>query len=126
MGAIKGVQTPEALGLEPIDRAPDVDHVRTQRVRRAPVDRLLDEGIDRAREAVTRIRDCERFHSQEYSKHLFASGMQSERTNVVRANSYSHLRPEHGDHTTRPGCDQSAEVVGTSQPKVCDLSAERS
>jgi hypothetical protein len=42
-------------------------------VGRATVDGLVDERIDSLIHTASRIRDCERFHSQEYTKHLFAA-----------------------------------------------------
>ena len=73
MGTIEASEAAQALGLEAIDQAPDVDHVGAERVRRDAVDGFSDECIDRRSEPVCGIRDCERFHSQEYSKHLFAT-----------------------------------------------------
>ncbi|MGA7989368.1 MAG: hypothetical protein WCB51_13330, partial [Candidatus Dormiibacterota bacterium] len=62
MGAIEAPQAAETLGLEPIDLAPDVDHVGAERVRREPFDGLVNQRIDRRMHGVFRIRDGERFH----------------------------------------------------------------
>ncbi len=47
MGAVKAVQAAHELRLEAIDGPPDVDQVRAQGMGRDPVDRLVDERIDR-------------------------------------------------------------------------------
>ncbi|MGH9208194.1 MAG: hypothetical protein ACRD1G_16835 [Acidimicrobiales bacterium] len=62
MIAIEAVQTTHELCFESIDRPPDVDEVRTQRVGRERVDGLVDECIDSLIKTVSRIRDGERYH----------------------------------------------------------------
>jgi len=60
---MEAMQATERLGLEPIDRPPDVDHVLTQRVCGEPVDGFTDKRIDRLLQTASRIRDGERFHA---------------------------------------------------------------
>jgi hypothetical protein len=90
VGTIKASQAAQALGLEAIDQPPDVDHILAQRVRRQPLDGLGDEGISRLIETFLRSRYCERFHTREYTKHLFASALILTRTHVIHSGSYRH------------------------------------
>jgi hypothetical protein len=85
---MKAVQTPDALGLEPIDRPADLDQVLAQGVCREAVERLTDECIDRLTQTVSGTRYGERFHTQYCTKHLFATA----RTMVCRDSRYRHVR----------------------------------
>ena len=62
VSAVKAVHAADELCFEAIDRAPDVDQILGQSVRRDSVDGLVDECIDGVMHTVARIRDGERFH----------------------------------------------------------------
>jgi hypothetical protein len=71
--AIEAVKATEKLGFEAIGSAPDGNQVLAQRVRRERVDGLGDECVHSLVQTLSRIRYGERFHTQYYTKHLFAT-----------------------------------------------------
>ena len=72
VGAIEAVQATQKLGLEAIGSPTDGDEVVAQRLRREVVDGLADECIHGLSQTLSRIRYGERFHTEYYTKHLFA------------------------------------------------------
>ena len=73
VGAIEAVQATEELGLEAIGSPPEVDEILAQRLGREAVDGLADERIDCLGQTLSGIRYGERFHTEYYTKHLFAT-----------------------------------------------------
>ena len=90
MGAIEAVQAPEELGFEAIDRAPDVDQILAQRVRREVIDGLADQCVDGVIETVSSPPGSRTLPCTDYTKHLFAHATD----NQVPWVGYSHFRQQ--------------------------------
>ena len=105
MGAIEAVQATEELGFEAIGSPPEVDEILAQRLGREAVDGLADERIDCLGQTLSGIRYGERFHTEYYTKHLFAAHARTlsgpGQVSAIPGNNESILKSR-GRPSTRP------------------------